>query len=66
MLRWIVSFVVTSILRIIQNRAVCHMTIVELEMVSSIIDIIITFLLFLPHVGAMHTYFTFHPITANY
>jgi hypothetical protein len=32
MLRWIVNFVVTSTLRVVQNRAVGHITVVELEL----------------------------------
>jgi hypothetical protein len=32
MLRWIVNFVVTSTLRIFHNRAVDHVTMVELEL----------------------------------
>jgi hypothetical protein len=32
MLRWIVNFVVTFALRIVQNRAVGHITMVELKL----------------------------------
>jgi hypothetical protein len=32
MLRWIMDFVVTSTLRAVQNRAVDHITVVELEL----------------------------------
>jgi hypothetical protein len=32
MLRWIVNFVVTSILRVVQNRAVGHITVIELDL----------------------------------
>jgi acetoin utilization deacetylase AcuC-like enzyme len=32
MLRWIVSFVVMSTLRVIQNRAVGHITVVDLDL----------------------------------
>jgi hypothetical protein len=32
MLRWIVNFVVASILRVVHNREVCHITIVELKL----------------------------------
>jgi hypothetical protein len=34
MLGWIVNFVVTSTLRVVQNLAVGHITVVELELVS--------------------------------
>jgi hypothetical protein len=33
MLRWIVNFVVTPTLRVVQNRAVGHITVVTLTMV---------------------------------
>jgi hypothetical protein len=32
MLRWIMNFVVTSILRVVQHQAVGHITLVELEL----------------------------------
>jgi hypothetical protein len=44
MLRWIVNFVVTSTLRGVQNRAVGHITIVELELVLTQLQLMYSFI----------------------